>query len=184
MDKTDIKNAKRIVERLAYGKNPFTGEKLESDTILNNPELIRCFFLTASVLDDILNKNIIIKKPGKNFTPFNITEEQKKQAVSEEPINITPFVNNIRKVIDNEFMIMPKPVQINDWLADNGYMMRKLDLSTGKTRRLPTEKGESLGIKVVEKDGLYGIYPLCIYSSKAQMFILENMDNILGLTSE
>lgn len=190
MERTEIENTKKIIEDLAYGINPFTGEKIPDDSLLNNVELARCFFTTVSIiedamiLEDIFNNNTKSKKPRDSSKSFQITEEQKKLVFSQEPINVTSFVNKIRDVIKDESMRIPKTVQITNWLVKNEFLIDDLNFYTGKSRRIPSEKGKSIGITTIERD--YGAkrYTICLYSLDVQKLILDNINDIMCETSD
>lgn len=55
------KEAKRVLDLLANGIDPATGEVLPSEHVLNSPTVIRALFLGAQALDGIPAKSV---KPG------------------------------------------------------------------------------------------------------------------------
>lgn len=38
------------IKRMAEGKNPINNESLDNDSVLNNPNVIRCFYFIEDVL--------------------------------------------------------------------------------------------------------------------------------------
>ena len=180
MDRTDIERTKRIMEDLAFGKNPITGGKLPNDTILNDVNLARSFFFVSKILDDLLKNEKKVAKSNVPQVPFHITEEQRNMALSDEHIGIARFVSNIRNAINDKSMQIPSANQILNWLTDKGLMYKKTNADTGRYQRLPTNEGQFIGIGTEEREYNGRKYMGCFYSRNAQIFILDNMDSILG----
>lgn len=180
MDKADIKRTKKIMEDLAFGRNPFTGGKLPNDTILNNIDLARSFFFVSKILDDLMNNEKKVARSNGPKVPFHITEEKRSIALSDENISISRFVLNIRNSINDKSMEIPSANQILNWLTDKGLMYKKTNADTGRYQRLPTNEGQFIGIGTEEREYNGRKYLGCFYSRNAQIFILDNMDSILG----
>lgn len=49
-----LNRAKEYLDKLAEGQDPFTGEELFNDKVLNNVRLSRCFFYVSGVLSPII----------------------------------------------------------------------------------------------------------------------------------
>ncbi len=184
MDKVDLERTKRVMEDLAFGKNPLTGEKLPNDTVLNDVSLARSFFLVSKIIDDLLKNE---KQAKRTKIPqnvpriqFHITDEQRERAISDEPIGITRFVTNVRKSINDNSMQMPTNSQILSWLSEKGLLYKVTDTDTGKFHRMPSTEGQFIGITAKEAEYNGKKYMGCFYSRNAQVFILENMNSILG----
>lgn len=69
----DIRNAKELLERLADGINPMTGEVLPSMDACNQPDVIRALHLAVSVLAKAEKEENLPDNNGKPWTP---AEEQ------------------------------------------------------------------------------------------------------------
>ena len=70
----DIFKAKEIIQQLAEGVDPISGEVLSEDSICNNPEIIRAFYT-------ILH-SVTIKKPKKT-----VKERQEENVKNGKPKN-------------------------------------------------------------------------------------------------
>ena len=67
--------------------------------------------------------------------------------------------------------------------------MRKLSLIknilsyNGKNYKLPTQAGKEIGILVEYKNGMYGEYPLTLYTIDAQRFMIDNIRGLIKVIS-
>ena len=71
------KEAKRILELLANGVDPVTGEILPGNHVVNSPDVIRALFLAAQALD---TGPVKLQKPssgGQAGKPWTVDEEQR-----------------------------------------------------------------------------------------------------------
>lgn len=48
-----IQKARLVLQKIANGINPINGEKIEEESFLNDPRIIRCFYFVAEVLDNV-----------------------------------------------------------------------------------------------------------------------------------
>lgn len=153
----------KYVELLAKGVDPLTGEILESNALLNRPDIIRMFYeLKKYLLDD--------NKSSKKKSDFILTTYD---GIIEPQLTITNFVRNINEANCRGNMKKVSSRAVTDWLFKEGY----LELTDGN-QKIPTEKGESIGISFIKKKNSYGLaYIVVCYDSNAQKFILENLEN-------
>ena len=71
-----------------------------------------------------------------------------------------------------------KPIQ--QWLKLNGYIEEKMFEQFGKAYSVPTQKGESIGIRSEVRKSMRGVdYMATIYGKEAQKFIVKNIDKIM-----
>ena len=49
-EKEEISYAKSVIESLARGVNPFSGEMIPDDEVINNVKISRCFFYVVDLL--------------------------------------------------------------------------------------------------------------------------------------
>ncbi len=68
---------------------------------------------------------------------------------------------------------------INDWLLNTGFL-EIVQLSNGKKRKQPTDRGNQIGISVDERNGQFGPYYVVIFASNAQQFVYDNIDSIVA----
>ena len=199
MEQTELEDFNayvRTLEFLASGRNPFTGEKLPGDSILNDVRLVRCFFTAASLMRDCLASTESAQASQtvstssrrshrrRNSIPFSISEEQKQNLLSQTPVKISAFRSAIRELVGQE-MAVPQAGEITQWLVEQGCLKVSTEIIPGLSSKIPTVEGEELGISCREIRTPEGKrYMQCFYGKEAQEFILDNMENILGYPGE
>lgn len=82
------KEAKRILELLANGVDPATGEILPGDHVVNSPDVIRALFLGAQALDTDPVKPQKTSPGGQAGKPWSAEEEQRLIAEFEHGASI------------------------------------------------------------------------------------------------
>ena len=93
-----MQRAKVYMDKLAQGIDPISDQEMPEDSVLNNVRLARCFFYVSGVLDQVIANGGNVKKTPKK--DFYVTEEELRRiAVSQEPTQITQFVDRIMNVI-------------------------------------------------------------------------------------
>ena len=60
-DKKTLETAIIYIRRLAEGNSPLNNQPMNNDTILNNPNVIRCMYFVRDVLER-LRKALLIRK--------------------------------------------------------------------------------------------------------------------------
>ncbi len=101
-EKDKLIRAQEIIGDLIEGKNPFTGEELENESIMNEVKMIRFLHFLSGVVQENLNRGSSSKK-GK--APFEITPEQLKEVILPEgEVGINDFCRCVNEVIDKERM--------------------------------------------------------------------------------
>jgi hypothetical protein len=70
--------AHQIIDTLAKGIDPDTGEMLHLDSCLNNPHTIRALFLASKALDAVARRSEANEgRPGKAGKPWSAPEEER-----------------------------------------------------------------------------------------------------------
>jgi len=176
-----IKRAKLYIEKLANGIDPITDNELPDDTILNNVRLSRCFFYVVDILRQVVENGGVGQVMK---TPFEITEEQKRQIpFSDMPILISHVCNNISNVVDSTIYQKLQPVKVNNWLTKAGFL-REIETPTGN-RKILTDKSSLIGISQEERTAPNGSqYIANLYSKDAQKFIVDHLDEILAKAND
>lgn len=179
-----IEYAKTFIEKLANGTNPIDDTPVKEDDIVNNIRISRCFFYVADILRQVVEQGGVEKKKKKEKvvkTPFTLTLEQINNfQFSEAPIPLSVLAEMIYKAADDEKMEKLTYKNIADWLCDAGILQIHTT-SSGKNVKRPTEQGIELGICLETRTGQYGDYQLVLYGTKAQRFIVDNIDAIMAL---
>ena len=172
-----IQRAKMYMEKLAQGIDPISDQEIPEDSVLNNVRLARCFFYVSGVLDQVIaNGGNVKKTPKKNF--YVTEEELRRLNPSPEPIRITQFVELVMNAINDPDRKKLKTTTITDWLIEKGFLSKQAD-TDGKSKRLPTAMGEQIGLAVKLREGQYGTYQAVYYSSEAQRFVLDHLQEML-----
>ena len=178
-------NAKGIMDKLAEGVNPITGELLPEDTVLNNVSLSRGFFFISDVLRQVIENDGVTARRMRNkqmLPPFTITDELRSQIeISATPTMIKHFTDRINALIDDSVMRRLKVTALTTWLMNNGLLYE--EIINDKKRKKPTESGEKLGISSEAREGQYGGYLAILYNESAQRHIAGNLDQIIAISN-
>ena len=190
MEKIDINKLEVAIEyvnRMAEGKNPSNNKKVE-DEVLKDQNVVRCMRFVSEVLEKVKNNNGYIgrlvrekrvSEAGK--APFPV--EVLKNYMYEPKLKITEFVGKLNELRDPEKHKKIKYMWIIDWLKHYNILDSNIDDITGKKKSVPTSVGMKIGISLERREGAYGVYYTCMYNENAQRFIIENIEEILNLSS-
>lgn len=179
IDMTKLENALIFVNRIADGKNPINDAPSEDDSVLNDPNVIRCMFFIKEVLTSVKNNNGSIGRRQKSAKkPFPM--ETLSSFVYAEDKTITRFVAQLNDAIDTNEYKKVAYKDITDWLKENDYLQDTEDEILKKKVTLATEKGNSIGISHSLKTSMSGIsYYRVSYNQQAQDFLVENLPKII-----
>lgn len=160
-----MQNATRLIECLANGIHPLTGEILK-ETIFDEPEVIRCLFYVKEVLQ---GKIAVPSKSQKD--KFIITDNlHLEDFLQDEPICMSPFVRKIKEA-NNE--IGPSASKIWELLIEKGYLYEGTNID-GNNTKLPTELGKQNGLSYVERIRTSGKnYFVVEYNRRGQELLIE-----------
>ena len=166
------------LNKLSLGTDPFTGEEISEDSLLNNVYLSRSFRYAADIMEAILkNRCCITPYTSRKKREFHITEEEKKSIpISSDPIGISVLANRVAAAICPDVKGLPG-VQMTSWLEDMGLL--KTVTGNGEKMKVATEDGNAVGIVTAElltRDGRK--YKKNLYEETAQRFIIENLEII------
>ena len=105
-------------------------------------------------------------------------EELRRVKPSQEPILISQFLELVMNAIGDTERKRLSHTTITNWLILKGFL-QKQESPDGKSKRLPTQAGEQLGLTVRTREGQYGTYQAVYYSQGAQQFLLDHLQDIL-----
>lgn len=173
----NLQQAIRYLEALAHGIDPISQTDVSAET-LEKPQIIACFRFLSSYL---VQKPDTPSEQPKRRDVF-ITEEQKSCLKLAERRSVSEIAAEIDRVTAENGTRNFQPVWITDWLVQEGYLCKNAD-----GEREATDEGKRLGItstraKWSGDDGRDEI-TLNLYSSDAQDFIFEHLDDILSSVS-
>ena len=163
----------KYVERIADGCNPVNNVPLENDDILNNPNIIRCMYFIKDVLEEVRrNGGMIGGKVGKEpALPFPIEILDSFTYVEDK--SITHVLNQIYEPIADMNVKKVSVTKVTSALKEEGYLLDEPNTETGKTRKVPSEKGKQLGIYMVEREYNGRMYESVTYNKNAQEYVVE-----------
>lgn len=157
--------AKNCIESLANGIQPFTGEVLEN-SILDDPQLIRCFFYVRDVLKEVIESGGK-KKTKTEFVPTDTLLD--RIPIKPGKICLTQFLNGIKEVNEGK---APKFGAIREYLIEQGLLESRQD-KNGKVIRYATNTARQYGIENEERVGSSGTYTVVVYDTTGQQYLVE-----------
>lgn len=181
-----IKRAKMYIDKLSHGVNPIDNTMVGESDVVNHERVSKCLCYVSEVLEKVIENGGFEKKHRVKKVPFEITDEQLAAfEYSDTPLRVTEITGRINALVDLEMMKNLKVTAVTEYLVDID-MLGVQRLQDGKTRKVPTENGRSLGI-ITEKrfapsNGME--YTAVLYNRNAQEFILENLGGIIEKNNE
>ena len=168
---------KQCIDSLAEGLNPFTGQPLPEEDIVNDVRVSRSLFLASAFLQEQMQGKTE-KKNGKKQAFRLSLEERDRVEFSFRPISASELARRMNNAAGAQDCKKITYRQITDWLVEVG--MLKLVENVAGTQRRPTESGKKMGISVESRIGQSGPYQVVLYSAEAQRFIVDNVDAIMA----
>ncbi|MCH5194700.1 MAG: hypothetical protein J1F11_12125 [Oscillospiraceae bacterium] len=175
-------HAKAYIDSLAKGVDPLSGQELKGDDIVNNVRISRCLFYVSGILQKVIDNGGEIQRkklqPSQR-TEFALTEEQKMNLTPEDyPQSSAKITATINAQIDEYAMKKLKVTTLNNWLVSIG-LLQEITTATGRTRKISTPDGETMGIQEKIFSDQNGTHKYCVYNRNAQQFIFDNIDAIV-----
>ena len=181
IDVKKLETAILYLQRIADGNNPVNNMPAEEDSVLNNPNVIRCMYFVKEVLEEVKRNDGFIGRKPKKSEKAEFPMESLESFLYQEDKPITRFVEQINSAIDeNRFQkISYKPIQ--NWLKLNEFLEERVFENFGKSFNVPTEKGEQLGIRYEVRKSMRGVdYIATVYGKSAQEYIVKNLEKIIA----
>ena len=170
-----IEKAKEILEKIAKGVDPLTGEQIEGESFLNDPRMIRCFYFVAEVLDNV-NKGVYSSRRGGKFV---ITEEQKKMVeFPAENIGVNEFSKRINACIDPAVSKNLTGTELNKKLKKLGILSEE-QYGEGKTRTTTNDRSAEFGFELEPKSYNGVEYNMVVINDIGKKYLLENIEQIM-----
>lgn len=179
MGKLEI--AIEYVNRMAEGKHPRSNQKLQEDSVFNDPNVVRCMFFVEDVLKAVYENQGIVGRTAKRRIekkpfPYEVLENFKY----EEDKTITKLVAQLNGLVQGEDYEKIKYTSILSWLKTAGYLTVEHVDGIAKDCTLATKKGKEIGIYFEKKQNMSGVdYIRVSYAEEAQKFIVYNLQKIL-----
>lgn len=179
-----ILKAKNYLELMSHSIDPITQEAIE-DSVLQKNEVKEMLLYISTLLDELIaNEGEVINIASP--IEFSIERINKNLiAISDQPIQITSFVKRINNQVDNSKMKTLKPSRLTGWLLENGYLNKDI-IPVLKNETVYSTTSSSKDIGIVEQDKINAetgeIKKSIVLTKMAQEFIVDNLENITGLT--
>ena len=181
IDMKKLETAILYLQRIAEGNNPVNNMPADDDTVLNNPNVIRCMYFVKEVLEEVRRNNGYIGKKAKRSDKPDFPMEVLTAFAYREDKSISKLVGQINEAVDDAVYRKLTYKPILQWLRLNGFLIEEFRQEFNKTVTLPTEKGSQIGIRAERRNSLRGEdYMLVIYGKQAQEYIVQNMETILN----
>lgn len=181
-DSKKLETSIEYVKRMAEGRNPVNNELVEDDSVLNNPNVIRCLYFIEDVLKEVQKSNGKVgAKSKRQLFPLEHLNSYRYQ----KNVPISVLAKQLNEGLDKTQYKKISYKSITSWLKAMGYLDIVEDKEWNNKHAIPTDKGKSIGIYEEERTSSSGkIYHVVMYNENAQEFIVHNMRNILDKTVE
>ena len=185
VDTKKLEIAIQYLKRITEGHNPVNNIPVDDDSVIKNPNVVRCMLFIKEVLEEVKrNDGYIGRRPRTNRDSSK--QEYPLEALKEfrysEDKSVTRLVDQFNSLTDLAVYQKLTYKPIIAWLKQSGYLREEQEEGISKKRTLVTDKGSEIGIKSeLRKDSKGQEFVYITYGRTAQEFIVSNMDKILSL---
>ena len=183
IDIEKLKSAKFFVDYLANGRNPFGGEELPTDDIVNDVRSARWLFYISGVLEEIIQNGAPTPAPSATRigkVAFYLTDEMKSNfAYSKAPITISEIVRRIVEIGPTDNVKKFPKAKLSKWLISIGVIEEFLN-KNGRISKKPSKLGSEMGITQELRAYNGKFYYIILYNEDAQRFIIDNLDAVFA----
>ena len=185
VDTKKLEIAIQYLQRITEGHNPVNNIPVDDDSVIKNPNVVRCMLFIKEVLEEVKrNDGYIGRRPRTNRDSSK--QEYPLEALKEfrysEDKSVTRLVDQINNLADMTVYQRITYIPITAWLKQNGYLGEEQTEENGKKRTVVTDKGREKGIRSeLRRNAKDQEYVYITYGRTAQEFIVSNMDKILSL---
>lgn len=172
-----MEKAKNVLQKMAKGVNPLTGEAITEHNFLNDPRIIRCFYFVSEVLDNVIQG--VYRKSGSRLPDFIITPEQKQRVkFPEGKIGVNEFSRHINQCINLNESKKLTGVELNKRLKKMGILTEKI-IENGKTRTITNSNSAKYGFEM-ENRVFNGVeYEMVVINDHGKKYLLDNIETIM-----
>ena len=174
-EKDKLALAQEWIRKLANGINPLNGNAVKEDDVVNNVHISRCLFYVADVMEKYSARASKSSFYLSRKIPFDSSAIQRENYNYVDAISISAFAREIEKIIPENMHIVSYKSMIS-WLMQEGFLVETEPDSNGHTYKVPSEKGNSIGIYADSRERNGGHYLVTLYNREAQRFLLENLE--------
>ncbi len=182
-DAERLAEAKNLLRSLANGEHPFEHTRLSENDVTNDVRVVRGLF---SVLELLEREERLpgADAPKRKTAPadFFLTEEREAFDFSSDPLPVTKVTERINGTVRDASRRKLQYKEVTGWLVEKG-LMEIVTLETG-WKRVPTEAGRALGIRVEHRRAIDREYDVVLYTEEMQHFLLDHIDEIALFAAE
>lgn len=181
VDLKKLDTAITYVQRIADGYNPVNNMVARKDSVLNDPNVIRCMFFVKDILEEVRRNDGVISGSGKTAKkkvekfPFEVLKGFQYQG----DLSITHLLKQAHALANNENVETFNAQTVGQWLKKNGYLTVEYREEVNKEVTVPTEKGKEIGIYAEVRNITGRVYIAVVYGRKAQEFVVRNLEGIV-----
>ncbi len=183
VDMKKLETAIQYVQRMTEGHNPVNNAPVGEDSVITNPNVVRCMSFIKDILEELWrNQGYIGRRPritrDKSLPDMPLECLEKFHFTGEK--TITKLVDQINGLYDigNHKKLTYEP--IIRWLKVNTYLYERFDNELNKRVTEPTDKGKELGITSERRESRGDAFVSISYGRAAQEFIVQHMGEILA----
>ncbi len=181
VDMKKLEVALTYAERMAEGNNPVKNIPAEEDSVLNNPNVIRCMYFIKEVLGEIKKNGGVIGRNHSNSHKSPFPLEVLSNFQYREDQSISHFMAQIKALAGDTNVRGIGTKSITDWLKQRGYLTEEYNPVFNQKSTKTTQAGEEFGLYMEQRTSAKGYeYFTVMYSQKAQEYIVHNMEAILN----
>ena len=175
MSNNEIEEAKLIIENMAKGINPISGEQIIESSFLNDARIIRCLYYVVEILNNVKN-GLYNSRETKAFV---ITPEQKKMVkFPSEKIGVNEFSRCINNVLDPNVSKKVTGVELNKKLRHLGILSEE-NTQNGKIRTIINEKSKEYGFESEKRTYNGNDYDMVVINDNGKKYLLENIEFLM-----
>ena len=178
-EKDKILLAQNWMRQLANGVNPLNGSALKDDDVVNNVHISRCLFYVAELLGQVAE--LKAKANSARNIPFNLSSMQVEKYIYTDHITISAFARELEKLIPENMKSVSYKSMVA-WLIQQGLLVESEPDADGRTYKIATEKGSSIGIYTEERERSTGHFLVTMYNRDAQKYLLDHITEISQIT--
>lgn len=173
-----IDKAKVVLEKIARGVDPLTGDPVGEDSFLNDARIVRCFYFAGEILDNVLNG--VYSSRSSKSQGFFITPEQKERIrFTSGKIGVNEFSKNINECIDLSRSKKLTGVELNRRLKKMG-VLGDADAGGGKKRTALSDESAKYGFEM-ERRSYNGVeYEMVVINDDGKRYLLDNIETIMA----
>jgi hypothetical protein len=173
-----MQKAREVLQKMANGINPVSGQTIEKEHFLQDPRIIRCMFFIADVLKRQIDETIYRERRP---TIFSITAEEKERI--EFPagkIGVNEFSRCVNHVIDISRSKKLTGVELNKRLKKMG-LLNEEKTPDGRTRTTLDVQSAGHGFETGRKTYNGHEYEMVLFNDQGKRYLLDNLEIIMAV---